>query len=153
MTGAMNASGLRRVLTVALTAAVMAPLAVFSQSAPSTNYTSVDAKPGAPTQIGYYGSAHKDCTPARIPGIRVLEAPKSGLLTIRKGTLSTQEIAGCPRLSVPAQVLFYQLRDAAATRDHLIYSVVSENGETGVYDVTITIKFATKASPTPDGKI
>jgi hypothetical protein len=49
--------------------------------AQDANYTSFDATSDKPVQLGYYASAHKDCTPGRLPTIRVIEAPKSGVLT------------------------------------------------------------------------
>lgn len=58
-------------------------------------------------QLGYHASARKNCTPAPQPTIRVIEAPKSGTLTVRKGVISTDKVAGCPGLKIPAQVVFY----------------------------------------------
>jgi hypothetical protein len=66
-------------LTVAVAihaAAAVLPAAVLAQAASSMNYTSFDATSAKPVQVGYYGSAHKDCTPAPLPTIRVVEPPK-----------------------------------------------------------------------------
>ncbi len=54
-----------------------------------------------------YAEAHKDCTPALLPTIRVIEAPKSGTLTVRVGELKTNQVASCPGLKTPACVVFY----------------------------------------------
>jgi hypothetical protein len=43
----------------------------------------------------------------------VLEAPKLGLLTVRKGVLTTDKVAGCPGLKIPAEVVFYRARAGA----------------------------------------
>jgi hypothetical protein len=119
-----------------------------AQPAPSSNYTSVEATSARPVQIGYHASVHKNtCTPAPIPTIRVVEAPKSGILTVRKAELTTDKIAGCPKLKTPAQVVFYQARASATANDHLIYEVTNFNGEVGTYDVTINIKEAPKSVP------
>jgi len=111
-----------------------------AQPAPTSNYTSFEATPGKPVQLGYYASAHKDCTPAPLPVVRVIEAPKSGTLTVRRGELKTDQIAGCPGLKMPAQVVFYQARAGTTGSDHLVYEVTNPTGEVGTYDVTITIK-------------
>jgi hypothetical protein len=95
-----------------LVAAVIST-AAFAQPAPTTNYTSFEASP--PVQLGYYASAHKDCTPAPLPKIRAVGAPKSGTLTVRRGELPTDKIAGCPDLKTSAQIVFYQAR---AGSDH-----------------------------------
>ena len=120
--------------------AAMIPSAAFAQPAPTSNYTSFEATPGKPVQLGYYASAHKDCTPAPLPVVRVIEAPKSGTLTVRRGELKTDQVAGCPGLKMPAQVVFYQARAGATGSDHLVYEVTNPTGEVGSYYVTITIK-------------
>ena len=117
--------------------------AAFAQPAPTSNYTSIEATPAKPVQLGYHASAHKsNCTPAPLPTIRVIEAPKSGPLTVRRGELKTDQIAGCPGLKIPAQVVFYQARAGATGSDHLVYEVTTATGEVGSYDVTINIKEA-----------
>jgi len=86
---------------VALAATGLTATAVLAQS---TNYASFEATSEKPVQLGYYASAHKNCTPGALPTIRVIEAPKSGILTVRKGVLSTNKVAGCPGLKTPAQI-------------------------------------------------
>jgi hypothetical protein len=134
-------------------AVVLAPLAALAQPTPTVNYTSFNATPGTQIRLGYYGSAHKNCMPAQIPQIHVLEPPKSGLLTIRRGDLTTEQIATCPHMKIPAMAVFYRVRDAAIGRDHVIYRVDSENGETSVYDVTISIQPAVKDPLIPEVKL
>jgi len=98
---------------LALALAAMMVTAALAQPAPSSNYTSFEATSAKPVQIGYYAEAHKDCTPAPLPTIRVIEAPKSGTLTVRVGELKTNQVAGCPGLKTPARVVFYQARGGA----------------------------------------
>ena len=122
-----------------------------AQPAPSKNYTAFDATSGAAVQLGYYASANKDCTPATIPSIRVIEAPKSGTLTVRPAELATNAVAGCPGLKVPALIAFYQARAGTTGNDHVVYEVTGSNGEVGVYDVTITIKSSPEQAQPPNG--
>ncbi|MGD1213208.1 MAG: hypothetical protein ABR973_17995, partial [Candidatus Acidiferrales bacterium] len=115
---------------------------------------SFEATSAKPVQIGYYAEAHKDCTPAPLPTIRVIEAPKSGTLTVRVGELKTNQVAGCPGLKTPARVVFYQARGGALGTDHLVYAVTNATGEVASYDVTINIKEAPKeAKPSGGSKI
>jgi hypothetical protein len=81
-----------------------------------------------------------------LPVIRLIEAPKSGTRTLRRGELKTDQVAGCPGLKMPAQVVFYQARAGAIGTDHLVYLVANPTGEVGSYDVTIKIKEAPKPS-------
>ena len=107
---------------LALALAAIIVTAALAQPAPSGNYTSFEATSAKPVQIGYYAEAHKDCTPAPLPTIRVIEAPKSGTLTVRVGELKTNQVAGCPGLKTPARVVFYQARAGTLGTDHLVYA-------------------------------
>jgi hypothetical protein len=118
--------------------------AAFGQAA---NYTSVEATSATPLQLSYHASAHKNCTPAPLPTVRVIEPPKSGTLTVKRGLLTTDKVSGCPAVKVPAQVVYYQARAAYTGPDHLNYEVTSENGEVATYDVTITVKAAPVTTP------
>jgi tetratricopeptide (TPR) repeat protein len=116
------------ILCAPLVAAVIST-AAFAQPAPSSNYTSFEAISAKPVQLGYYASAHKDCTPAPLATIRVIEAPKSGTLTVRRGELKTDQVAGCPGLKMPAQIAFYQARAGSIGADHLVYEVTNSTRE------------------------
>src|SRR5262249_17062752 len=77
----------------------------------AANYTSVEAVSGRPLQLSYHASAHKsNCTPAALPTVRVTEAPKAGLLSVRGAVLTTNKIAGCPARKTPAQAEFYEAK-------------------------------------------
>ena len=121
--------------------------AAFAQTA---NYMSVEATAGKPLQLSYHASAHKsNCTPAPLATFDVLQAPKLGLLIVRKAMLTTSEVAGCPGLKIPAQVVFYRGREGSAGPDHVIYKVTSANDEVETYDVTIALKPAPAPAPPP----
>ncbi len=125
---------------IGLLAAVALSGAAFAQATQSSNYSTIEALPGKPVEVDYFASAKKDCSPAPLPTIRVIEAPKSGVLTVRQGALTTDRIAGCPRLKTPVQVVFYQARAGHGGADHIIYEVTSVNGEIATFDVSIKIK-------------
>ena len=128
--------------------AVLASAAAFAQSA---NYTSVDTVAGALTRIGYFASAKKDCAPAPLPTIRVLKPPKHGVLSIRAGAVVTNQVANCPNLKTPAQVLFYLGNADYRGADELAYEVTSSNGDVGVYNVSVTVKEPPKPRRRPPG--
>jgi hypothetical protein len=130
---------MRRIGLVA--AMMMASLvSARSQPGPSTNYTSLEAEPSKPLQVGFYAQAHKDCSPSKSPTVRVVEAPTLGTLSVRPNELKTDRVPNCPSLKIPAQVVSYQARDKAIGSDHVMYSVTYPNGEIALYDVTIRIK-------------
>jgi hypothetical protein len=142
---------LMRPSTILLSCAIAGCVA-SAALAQATNYTSVEATAGKAVQLTYHASAHKNCTPAPLATFDVLQAPKLGLLTVRKGLLTTNNVAGCPGLKIPAQVVFYRARAGSAGPDHVIYKVTSASGEVETYDVTITVKPAPAPSPPSGGK-
>jgi hypothetical protein len=128
--------------------ALAASAAAFAQSA---NYTSVETVAGLTARIGYYASAKKDCAPAPLPTIRVLRAPKHGILSIRAGSVVTNQIANCPNLKTPVQVVFYQGNADYQGADELAYEVTPANGDVGVYNISVTVKEAPKPAPSAPG--
>lgn len=135
-------------LVSAIAAALVTP--ARAQNLGSDNYTAIEAMPGQPVQLGYYGSAQKDCSPGPLPTLHITQVPKAGTLTVRRGILTTDKVAGCPLLKTPAQIAFYEARAGSSGTDHLIYEVTDYNGEVGVYDVTIEIKAPVQPSPPPN---
>lgn len=123
-----------------LFACAIAGLVTAPAFAQAVNYMSVEAIAGKPLQLSYHASAHKsDCAPAPLSTFDVLQPPKLGVLTVRKGTLTTNKLPGCPGLKIPAEVVFYRGREGSAGPDHVIYKVTSSGGEVEVYDVTVTL--------------
>jgi hypothetical protein len=142
----MPLSRIRTVL-VSLAAIGLVATAALAQSA---NYSSFETTSDKPVQLGYYASAHKNCTPGSLPTVRVLEAPKGGLLVVRRGVLSTDKVAGCPGLKTPAQIAFYQPRTGYVGPDRLSYEVTNENGDVATYEMTITVKAPPAPNPPTD---
>jgi hypothetical protein len=131
-----------------LNAALLSGALAFAGLAQAaTNYTSIEVLAGKPVQLSYHASAHKNCTPAMPPTVRITQPPKDGVLTVRKAVLTTDKIAGCPRLKTPVQVLFYEAHADYAGPDHVGYEVIDSNGEVSSYDVTITVKAPAPSLP------
>jgi hypothetical protein len=147
---------LRRLVSALLLAA-LAGFVAAAALAQATNYSSAETTSATPIQLSYHASAHKNCTPATPPTIKVTEPPKSGVLEIRKGTLATNKVPSCGRISVPVQVVFYKSKEGYVGPDHVVYEVTDSNGQVTIYDVTITVKVgspgpAVPSGPGPEGK-
>ncbi|NVN88816.1 MAG: hypothetical protein HXX15_22295 [Rhodopseudomonas sp.] len=134
-------------LTIWIAALSLLPAAGWAQSTTSSNYAAFEAIGEQPVQLGYYASAKKDCSGAPLPTVQVLTPPAAGMLTVRRAELKTNKIKGCPDLTIPAQVVFYQARSGSSGTDHVVYGVTTVNGEVATYDVTITIKSAPVQKP------
>jgi hypothetical protein len=136
-------------LSIALLWFVIASFAASPALAQATNYTSVETTSGTPIRLSYHASAHDNCTPAPPPTIKVSEPPKSGTLEVRKGTLATDRVPGCGRISVPVQVVFYNPKEGYVGSDHVVYEVTDSNGQVTTHDVTIAVKAGSPGSPAP----
>ena len=82
----------------------------------------------------------------------IVKAPSPALLLdsmVRRAMLTTDKVAGCPGLKIPAEVVFYRARAGSAGTDHVVYKVTSWGGEVEIYDVTITVKPAPAPTPSP----
>jgi len=129
-----------KIIVIAATLVTCFSLSAESQTAPSANYSSFETEPGKPVQLGYYAQAHNDCSPSKLPIVRIIEPPLSGTLTVRPGELKTDRVANCPGLRVPAQIVLYQARDKATGSDHVMYGVTYPDGEIALYDIAVHIK-------------
>lgn len=134
-----------RLHTLVLSCALVA-LCGSAAVAQSTSYTSAQVMAGNTVQLSYHASANRNCTPGKLPSIQVLVPPQSGALIVRRATLTTDKIAGCPRLKTPAQVVLYQADANYSGIVHVGYVVTDANGPKG-YDVTITVKPAGAKAP------
>ena len=122
--------------------------AANAQLGPTAKYTTFNAVPGKAVEIGNYASVGQNCAPAPGPTIHVVEAPKSGTLTVRVAQL-TYNVFGCPPIKMPAQVLSYEARETGVDRDHFIYDVTGAKSEVTTYEVTIDITPPPKPAATP----
>jgi len=139
--------------TIVFFAIVMAASATTA-GAQSANYSSVEVSGTTPMQLSYHASAHNNCTPAALPTVRVIQPPTSGTLTVRRAILTTNKVANCPALKIPAQVVIYRARAGYAGPDHVVYEVTDEKGELSSYDVTIKVKETQNSTEKPkDSKI
>jgi hypothetical protein len=129
-------SGLRAILFGLAIAVLSSSRAVLAQS---VDYTSVVAVGSKPVQLTYHASAHKNCAPAVPPEIKVLDPPTNGTLIVRKGKLTTDKFAGCGRIQVPVQVVFYRAKDGYVGADHVVYEVMGINGAITKYDIKIRV--------------
>jgi hypothetical protein len=125
---------------------MLAATTVSAQPSPSTNYTSIEVELGKLSRIGVYAQADRNCSSPKLPIVRVAEPPSNGTLTVRPGEIQMKERAHCPDTRVPAQIVLYQPREAAAGRDHVMYSVTYPNGEIALYDIAIRFKEPARAN-------
>ena len=139
----------RQAAALAWTATILTATMAAAQLGPTTKYTTLKAVAGKAVEVGNYATASPNCAPGVAPTIHVVEAPKSGTLTVRVALLTYSKLFGCPPIKMPAQVLSYEAKDTGADKDRLVYDVAGAKGEVTIYDVTIEIAPAPKPAPAP----
>ena len=131
-------------------------LAMSAALAQTAKYASIEATAGASLRVGYYASAKKDCSPSPLSKVRVLSAPKHGVLSVQAGILSTNRIKGCPNLRLPVQMVLYLSHSGYVGTDALSYEITSGDGRSEVYHITLDVRSAQKPNgrkPPPDIRI
>jgi hypothetical protein len=115
-------------------------LQLAAESTPEAeSYSSIEAVSGKTLHLNNHASVNKDCSPAPLPTIRLIERPKSGTFTVRRGTLSGVQVANCQNLNIPVQGVFYTSRPGYIGEDHVVYDVTNFEGEVEKVDIAITV--------------
>jgi hypothetical protein len=108
-------------------------LQLAAESTPEAeSYSSIEAVSGKTLHLNNHASVNKDCSPAPLPTIRLIERPKSGTFTVRRGTLSGVQVANCQNLNISVQPGYIG-------EDHVVYDVTNFEGEVEKVDIAITV--------------
>jgi hypothetical protein len=108
------------------------------------NYSTVEAVSGGPLHLNNHGSVTKECGPAPIPTIRVIDRPKHGTLTIRLGTIADGQIGNCKFVDLPIRGVFYVSKPGYVGADRVTYEVIAYDGQIEKFDIAITVTAAAK---------
>ena len=118
----------------------LAALVVASVPAQAAGSEQAKTDPGKPVRVGYYSVFHADCSAGPPPEIRMTASPKSGVVVISDGTLTTKRLANCPKVSAPVRQIIYRPRDGFTGTDEVAFDVVDPKGGKAVgHRVTITV--------------
>ena len=114
-------------------------------NAPSAEtYSSAEAISGQIVELIRHASATKECAPAPMPTIRLIDRPRNGSMTIRRVQLTGATVRNCPNLDVMAAIILYVSRPGYTGEDHVRYDAITFDGEIDRYDIAISVK------PKPD---
>jgi hypothetical protein len=104
------------------------------------NYSSVEAVSGKTLQLNSHASVTKDCSSAPLPTIRLVERPRAGTFTVRRGTLTGAQVGNCRNLNIPAEGVFFTSRPGYVGDDHVVYELITFEGKAEKYDIVITVR-------------
>ena len=111
------------------------------------NYSTVEAVSGKTLQLNSHASVTRECNPAPLPKVRLINRPKAGTFTVRLATLTSAQIAGCQNLTLPVHATFYTSRAGYVGEDQVIYEVTTFEGEIEKFDIAINVKPVSDEKP------
>lgn len=145
----MRNSLILAILTIATSGALPSP--GLGQSVSYSSYTVVQDQE---LRLNVHASGNKaTCAAAPLPAVKVIEPPKSGTLTVRRAELTTDKLAGCPRVKLPAQAVFYRSRSDFIGKDMVVYGVTNAAGGAEVFNITIEVTKGPELIERPGDKI
>lgn len=116
-----------------------APDAPVPAPAPSTVERNAKGVAGKPIQVGLYLNVQPDCSSGPLPSIRLVTAPGSGTVTIKRGKVSATNYKQCLALEVPGFIAFYQSKADFAGTDTVTLEVKFPQGRTELQRITINV--------------
>jgi hypothetical protein len=117
---------------------VAAPARAQTETTPVER--SVKAQSGRDVRVGVFASMKADCTPGRLPTVRLKETPKNGTVTVKQGRLRATNFKQCLAAEVPAFVAIYRSKADFAGDDELTLEIVNANGKVQLQRVRVTVE-------------
>jgi hypothetical protein len=95
--------------------------------------------PGTDVQVGVYFNIKPDCTSGPLPSIRLVSAPESGRVVVKRGKVTATNYKQCLATEVPAFIAVYRSRADFAGVDTFTLEVKFPDGKTEVQRVSVTV--------------
>jgi hypothetical protein len=94
---------------------------------------------GTDIRVAVYVNVRPDCTSGPLPSIRLISAPESGNVTVKRGKVTATNYKQCLAMEVPAFIAFYRSRADFAGVDTFTLEVKFPGGKTEVQRISITV--------------
>lgn len=108
-------------------------------AAQTSTYRSASVQAGKSARLAVVTPFKKDCSVGELGGVRVVNAPKHGALTLKRGKLKTPADFRCPNKEAVVEGVFYQAGNGYAGADEVTYETKSAEGEISRFVVQITV--------------
>jgi hypothetical protein len=125
-----------RVAAIGLAALAASPLAAQT----ATQERTVKAQSGREVRVAVFASMKPDCTPGRLPTVRLKDTPKNGTVTVKQGRLRATNIKQCLAAEVPAFIAVYRSSPSFEGSDELTLEVINADGKTQLQHIRITVE-------------
>jgi hypothetical protein len=90
-------------------------------------------------EVGLYLNVKPDCTSGTLPGIRLVEPPANGTVTIKQAKVRATNYKQCLALEVPAFIAFYQSKPDFSGIDKVVIEVKYPEGRTELQRITVNV--------------
>ena len=132
---------LKRLLTIGFVVLGVASIGVTIVSAQDA--TTIERSAKGPTakniEVGLYLNVKPDCTSGTLPGIRLVQPPANGTVTIKEGKVRATNYKQCLALEVPGFIAFYQSKPDFVGTDRVLIEVKYQEGRTELQRITIYV--------------
>jgi hypothetical protein len=96
-------------------------------------------KPATDINVGVFTSIHRNCTPARLPVVRLVAPPAHGKVTVKQAHLRATNFKQCLGAELPAFVAYYRSAYNYIGQDVFTLEVVAANGKAQLQRITVTV--------------
>jgi len=130
------AAGIGPAMVAAALSLSPAPLAAQTAAPERT----VKAQSGRDVRVAVFASMKPDCTPGRLPTVRLKETPTNGTVTVKQGRLRATNIKQCLAAEVPAFIAVYRSSPGFEGNDALTLEVTHADGKTQLQRIQVTVE-------------
>lgn len=95
---------------------------------------------GREVRVAVFASIKPDCTPGRLPTVRLKATPKHGTVAVKQGRLRATNIKQCLAAEVPAFVAMYRSLPGFEGSDALTLEVIHADGKIQLQHIQISVE-------------
>lgn len=96
-------------------------------------------KPAQDIRIGVFATVKKDCTPGPLPTVKLHQAPRNGVVVVKRGRVRATNIKNCLAIEVPAFIAFYKSRPDFKGEEELELEIIGANGKSRIQKVRVNV--------------
>jgi hypothetical protein len=96
-------------------------------------------KPQAEINVGIFSSIHKNCTPGRLPTVRLVSPPAHGKVTVKQGKINARNLRDCLATELPALVAIYRSNPNFSGEDVFTIELIDASGKSQLQRITVKI--------------
>jgi len=96
-------------------------------------------KPAQDIRIGVFATVKKDCTPGPLPTVKLHQAPRNGVVVVKRGRVRATNFKNCLAIEVPAFIASYKSRPDFKGEEELELEVIGANGKSRIQKVRVNV--------------